>query len=135
MKKAIEIVTINDLFVLINKDEDKLRGAAKDRAIEAVNIIMEELQDWDKPVSDLISWCGANVDKRYARLFLFDLEYYINLAVREVEDFLELYDNLLKKQSDLPGMVSNRQQQDMIVYPGSIVVQMGSTLNIRLFQQ
>lgn len=135
MKKAIEIVTINDLFVIITKDEDKLRGAAKDRAIEAVNIIMDELQDWDKPVSDLISWCGANVDKRYARLFLFDLEYYINLAVREVEDFLELYDNLLKKQSNLPGMVSNHQQQDMIVYPGSIVVQMGSTLNIRLFQQ
>ena len=135
MKKAIEIVTINDLFVLINKDEDKLRDAAKDRAIEAVHFIMDELQDWDRPVSDLISWCGANVDKRYARLFLFDLEYYINLAVREVEDFLELYDNLLKKQSDLPGMVSNHQQQDMIVYPGSIVVQMGSTLNIRLFQQ
>ena len=133
MKKAIEIVTINDLFVLINKDEDKLRDAAKDRAIEAVHFIMDELQDWDRPVSDLISWCGANVDKRYARLFLFDLEYYINLAVREVEDFLELYDNLLKKQSDLPGMVSNHQQQDMIVYPGSIVVQMGSTLNIRLF--
>lgn len=97
MKKAIEIVTINDLFVIITKDEDKLRGVAKDRAIEAVNIIMEELQDWDKPVSDIISWCGTNVDKRYARLFLFDLEYYINLAVREVEDFLELYDNLLKK--------------------------------------
>lgn len=97
MKKAIEIVTVNDLFVLITKDEDKLRGAAKDRAIEAVNFIMDELQDWDRPVSDLISWCGVNVDKRYARLFLFDLEYYINLAVREVEDFLELYDNLLKK--------------------------------------
>ena len=45
MKKAIEIVTINDLFVLINKVEDKLRGAAKDRAIEAVYFIMDELQE------------------------------------------------------------------------------------------